>query len=269
MAKRQKFDLDDALDAHPVQRQRNGISTLIGSEAATVEPGTETELSLDETDELQRCEQIVERGLKTFFEVGAALMRVRDLRLYRVEYHTFENYCQERWGITRRHANRLVESAEVVHNVGPIGPTPDNEAQARPLAKLKDPEEQRKAWERAVTTAAGRVTAAHVEQVVKEMIGQAAPAAVAPAAAEPEPAPAQQMPAAVPADDDAAALRHENAALRQRLADVQSVLEEYQEYITKAQNYKPTSERGEAVSPFLRLVERVWLEIQETARAKQ
>jgi Tfp pilus assembly protein PilN len=66
------------------------------------------------------------------------------------------------------------------------------------------------------------------------------------------------MPAAVPANDDAAALRHENAALRQRLADVQSVLEEYQEHITRAQNYKPTSERGEAVSPFLRLVERVY-----------
>jgi hypothetical protein len=425
MAKRQKFDLDDALDAHPVQRQRNGISTLIGSEAITVEPGTETELSLDETDELQRCEQIVERGLKTFFEVGAALMRVRDLRLYRVEYHTFENYCQERWGMTRRHANRLVESAEVVHNVGPIGPTPDNEAQARPLAKLKDPEQQREAWQRAVATAAGKITAAHVEQVVKEMIGQSAAADAFPSADETEVAPAQQeviieqagedglfpdgepapvaaatSPAAAPAQGDwlhlavqtdeeedaaapsgeeepwpdnlfeiearlaeegwertsesetriyyqrgnetlhlvkppepnvvqlrlvahasedmeqvmtwlhqqigaefprrpassrlpkyperrrvygvvaaseqrianghepadAAALQDEVVDLRQRLADVQTILEEYQQHITRAQKYKATSDRGEAVSPLLRLVERVALTIQDIER---
>ncbi|NJL33925.1 MAG: hypothetical protein HC893_08770 [Chloroflexaceae bacterium] len=52
--------------------------------------------------ELERCEQIIERGLKTFFEVGAALVRVRDLKLYRVEHRTFEAYCQERWGIERR-----------------------------------------------------------------------------------------------------------------------------------------------------------------------
>jgi len=36
----------------------------------------------------------------------------------------------------RHHANRLIESAGVVANVGPIGPKPLNEAQARPLASL-------------------------------------------------------------------------------------------------------------------------------------
>jgi hypothetical protein len=57
---------------------------------------------------------------------------------------------------------------------------------------------------------------------------------------------------------DAAALREENADLRQRQAMILEVLGEYQEHITRAQNYKPTSERGEVVSPFLRLVERVY-----------
>jgi hypothetical protein len=330
--------------------------------------------------------------------------------------------------MTRRHANRLVESAEVVHNVGPIGPTPDNEAQARPLAKLKDPEQQREAWQRAVATAAGKITAAHVEQVVKEMIGQSAAADAFPSADETEVAPAQQeviidqadedglfsdgeptpaapatSPAAAPlqggwlhlavqtdeeedaaapsgeeepwpdnlfeiearlakegwertgesetriyyqrgdetlhlvkppepnvvqlrlvahaSEDmervmtwlhqqigaefprrpassrlpkyperrrvygvvaaseqriasghepaDAVALREENTDLRQRQAMILEVLGEYQEHITRAQNYKPTSDRGEAVSPLLRLVERLWRELQETTRTKQ
>jgi hypothetical protein len=45
------------------------------------------------------------------------------------------------------------------------------ESQLRPLIKLKDnPEKQREAWQRAVETApAGKVTAAHVYKVVKDM----------------------------------------------------------------------------------------------------
>jgi hypothetical protein len=163
----------------------------------------------------------------------------------------------------RRYVNQIIAASQVRENLGAMAPKqlPENERQARPLARL-EPEGQRAAWQQVLDSAAaeGRITAAHVEQVVKEMLGQSA----APAAAAPEPAPAQQMPAAVPANEDAAALRHENAALRQRLADVQSVLEEYQEQITRAQNYKPTSDRGEAVSPLLRLIEQIYLTLIES-----
>jgi hypothetical protein len=41
------------------------------------------------------------------------------------------------------------------------------------------------------------------------------------------------------------------------------VLGEYQEHITRAQNYKPTSDRGEAVSPLLRALERVVLLLKD------
>jgi hypothetical protein len=259
VARRRDLDaaLDKADDVQPLQQGR-GLRGLVGGTGREeLDIGTETELSTDESMELERCETIIERGLRTFFEVGTALLRIRELRLYRAEYATFEDYCQERWEMGRRYVNQIIAASQVRENLGAMAPKqlPENERQARPLARL-EPELQRAAWQHVLESAAaeGRITAAHVEQVVKEMLAQAAPAA----AAAPEPAPAQQMPAAVPANDDAAALRHENAALRQRLADVQSVLEEYQEHITRAQNYKPTSERGEAVSPFLRLVERVY-----------
>jgi hypothetical protein len=265
VARRRDLDaaLDKADDVQPLQQGR-GLRGLVGSTGREeLDVGTETELSTDESMELERCETIIERGLRTFFEVGTALLRIRELRLYRAEYATFEDYCQERWEMGRRYVNQIIAASQVRENLGAMAPKqlPENERQARPLARL-EPEGQRAAWQQVLDSAAaeGRITAAHVEQVVKEMLGQSA----APAAAAPEPAPAPQMPAAVPANEDAAALRHENAALRQRLADVQSVLEEYQEQITRAQNYKPTSDRGEAVSPLLRLIEQIYLTLIES-----
>jgi len=415
-------------DLEPVRKRGRGLEGMFSDTAAPEQPepeveiiqGDETALSEREAEELATCERIIERGLRTFLEVGSALLKIRDLRLYRNEYATFEDYYRERWSLERSQVYRLMDAAEVTRNLqsSPMGevPLPSNERQARPLTKLKDPEEQRKAWERAVTTAAGRVTAAHVESIVREMLAQAAPAAATPSVDEHEAAPVQQVvidqadedgmfpdgePApAVPASSpdaaplqgdwlhlavqtdeeedaaapsgeeapwpdnlfeiearlaeegwertgesetriyyqrgeetlrlvkppapnvvqlrlvahanqdmeqvmtwlhqqigaefprrpassrlpkyperrrvygvvsaseqrianghepaDAAALQEEVVDLRQRLADVQSILEEYQQHITKAQNYKPTSERGEVVSPFLRLVERVY-----------
>jgi hypothetical protein len=73
---------------------------------------------------------------------------------------------------------QLMDAAEVVENLksstivelssGNV-PLPVNEAQARPLAKL-EVEMQRRVWQRAVETAPqGRITARHVETVVREL----------------------------------------------------------------------------------------------------
>jgi len=46
-------------------------------------------------------------------------------------------------------------------------PIPQTESQARPLTRIKDPEQQREAWQEAVETAPdGKVTANHIEAVV-------------------------------------------------------------------------------------------------------
>ena len=63
---------------------------------------------------------------------------------------TFEEYCKERWGMNRAHAYRLIDAAEVVNNLSPIGDIPVNESQARPLTQLNDnPALQREACQRA------------------------------------------------------------------------------------------------------------------------
>lgn len=91
--------------------------------------------------------------------MGAALLAIRDGRLYRQTHTTFEDYCRERWGGSKRHANRLVEAAEVVHQLGPVGPIPTTERQTRELARISDPEIRADVWQQAVAEHGARVTA--------------------------------------------------------------------------------------------------------------
>ena len=117
------------------------------------------------TQQLNAYEAVIERGLNTFMEVGAALLAIRDERLYRVEFGTFEDYCRERWGMSKRHANRLISATETIEHLGPLGPDV-TERQIRPLTSL-EPDDQRLAWQLVTETAPnGKVTADHVKSVV-------------------------------------------------------------------------------------------------------
>ena len=127
------------------------------------------------TTELEQLEGVIQKNIGAFYEVGRALMEIRDKGLYRdvLGYDTFEAYCKHRWDFNRAYAYRLMGSAQVIDAVSPIGiQSPDNERQTRPLARL-EPDQQREAWQKAVETAPeGKVTAAHVSKVVKEMSGE-------------------------------------------------------------------------------------------------
>ena len=125
---------------------------------------------MEEKQRLEVLESVIDAGMQTFVHVGNALLEIRDARLYRQEFGTFEDYCRERWGFTRMRASQLISAAEVVGNLGVNNclQPPSTESQARPLAPL-EPAQQREAWAKAVETAPnGKVTAAHVESVVNE-----------------------------------------------------------------------------------------------------
>ena len=120
--------------------------------------------------DLERLEGIIERNLQSFYEVGRALMEIRDKGYYRdvLGFDTFEAYCKAKWDFSRRHAYRFIESVEVVDDVSDRTQIkPVNLEQTRPLVNL--PTEKRgEAWQKAVETAPeGKVTAAHVQKVVK------------------------------------------------------------------------------------------------------
>lgn len=123
--------------------------------------------------EMERLEGVIQKNIGAFYEVGRALMEIRDKGYYKdvLGYDTFEAYCKERWDFGRSYAYRLMDSAKVIQSVSPIGDkVPTTENQTRPLARLKL-EQQREAWQKAVETAPeGKVTAAHVSAVVRGMI---------------------------------------------------------------------------------------------------
>jgi hypothetical protein len=150
-----------------IEKEKTNVTALV------VHDETNAALSVDERTEFQQLETVIQVGLQTFFEVGNALMEIRDRRLYREAHETFEDYCNQRWQFSKSQANRLIGAAQVVETLAPIGVIPKNEAQARPLTQLA-PERRAEVWQRAVATAPdGQVTAKHVQQVVDEVLGKA------------------------------------------------------------------------------------------------
>jgi len=85
---------------------------------------------------LTTLEATIANGMETFMDVGNALRAIRDDRLYRDGYKSFEEYVKERWGWGKAHAYRMIQAAEVDENLSPIGDAkPKNEAQLREVAK--------------------------------------------------------------------------------------------------------------------------------------
>jgi hypothetical protein len=127
-------------------------------------------ITFEESKRLVALERKIEQGMTTFVEVGQSLMEIRDSRLYRVEYKTFEAYCQEKWGMSRRQADRLIGGSEVAENLRPRGLKTITEKQARPLTKLPA-EKQPEVWAKAVEIADGeQPTARQVEQAVRQTL---------------------------------------------------------------------------------------------------
>lgn len=103
-----------------------------------------SELSFEEQSRLEECEEIIHKGLKTFVEVGSALYEIRDKKLYRSHYKTFESYCQDRWQLKRQRAYELMGAAEIVNQLSEnlseisdktIAP-PDKESHAAALSRI-------------------------------------------------------------------------------------------------------------------------------------
>lgn len=164
----------------------------MGGEVITLH--TASPLTAGERNRLADLEGVVAHGLSAFVAAGNALRTIRDERLYRDEFSTFEAYTDERFGISRQHAYRLIGAADAAARVSPIGVIqPATESQARPLTKLP-PHEQPAAWRDVIDTAprdaAGqpKVTAAHVERVVA-------------ARKQPKPTPAREFLPESPFDD--------------------------------------------------------------------
>jgi hypothetical protein len=123
----------------------------------------------DEAQRLTELERVVEAGMREFVAVGRALQEIRDSRLYRAEYPTFEAYCVEQWGLGKAYAHRMITAAHVV-DVSPIGDSVANEAQARELARVA-PEQHEAIAAKAKADAGGALTAAGIRKAIRAWRG--------------------------------------------------------------------------------------------------
>ncbi|BBO74695.1 hypothetical protein DSCW_21120 [Desulfosarcina widdelii] len=147
-------------------------------------PGEEKPLSVREKKRLTELEDVVTRNFKAFYEVGCALREINDTMLYRETHTTFADYSKDLFDLARARAYQMIEAADVVdrllsyspeiknvQNFGQNPPLPQNDAQARALAKYPE-EKQIEIWRQAVETADGRITASHIKRTARAIHGE-------------------------------------------------------------------------------------------------
>jgi hypothetical protein len=109
-------------------------------------------LSESECVRLRELECIVQEGLDSFLQVGAALSEIRVVRLYRTTHARFEDYCLDRFGLSLSRCNQLILSTRTYDNLVAAIPqdaallSEANEHALRPLNSL-DPQLQIVTWE--------------------------------------------------------------------------------------------------------------------------
>jgi hypothetical protein len=111
-------------------------------------------LNDEESARLHQLEDVVESNLAKFLLVGRALAEIRDRRLYRTQYPTFELYTVARFGVHANRAAQLIRSVATAEILlaGPAAPNGDaplsesvHELTMRPLSRLQ-PELASECW---------------------------------------------------------------------------------------------------------------------------
>lgn len=132
---------------------------------------TKSTLTPPELVRLKECESRIENGVQAMIDAGNALAEIRDSRLYREQYGTFEAYVKERWGQSRAHAYRIIHAAGIVSGLSPMGDiTPTNERQARALEKIKWEWLRAVVWQAAIDRAGDSPTASDIDGVVSDLL---------------------------------------------------------------------------------------------------
>jgi hypothetical protein len=122
-----------------------------------------------EQQQLLELEAVIEQGMRTFVEVGGALYTIRDQRLYRAQFDTFDAYCQTRWGFSDSRARQLIGAAQTVTTVTVAGlPEPTTERQARELKRLPA-DVQVEVWRETVERTNGQPSSTAVRETYAAM----------------------------------------------------------------------------------------------------
>ena len=129
-------------------------------------------LSVNEKIERSTHEERIRRGLIAWTEAGQSLAFIRDNRLYRDEFSTFEEYVEAFWDQKRDWAYKLIGSSEVAKILHSHEYKPENKGQARSLIPLKnEPNKLISAWDSAIEDSKnGKPTELEVKAAVAKIL---------------------------------------------------------------------------------------------------
>lgn len=96
-------------------------------------------LTKREQSELRKQELRIEKALPGFLELADALQVIRDGRLYRAEFATFDDYVSARWDMSRQRVSQLTSAAETVRNLPPELSTRVTTERAARVIRQTDP----------------------------------------------------------------------------------------------------------------------------------
>lgn len=122
-----------------------------------------------EREQLAFHEARVSHNLEAFWLVAASLLAIKDRKLYRESFDTFEDYCEDRWHFSARYARYIIRAKSIMDALLADNlPAPTHESQLRPLQGLSDLD-AKSIWSNA-TAMTSKPTAAQVQQSADEYL---------------------------------------------------------------------------------------------------
>jgi len=125
-------------------------------------------------NEIQNQLSLLEKQVESGFSNAAnALREIKESKIYKKQYGTWENYLKDRWGYSETKYYELLQGFRVNENLNSIGNSdtlPKNIGQARELSTL-EPAQQVEVWE-AVTEKyePKEITATKIKEVRQEIL---------------------------------------------------------------------------------------------------
>src|SRR4051794_33451493 len=88
------------------------LSFILPADAEGEKVQAFSDLSQNEEQLKDECEATIGKACESYRGASKALLTIRERRLYRDEYSTFEEYCRVEWGFSRQRAYELTKAAE-------------------------------------------------------------------------------------------------------------------------------------------------------------
>ena len=139
------------------------------------------ELPTTDRERLVELEAVVDRGLRTFVEVGLALATIRDEHLYRATHSSFKAYLRERWNFDQPFAYNRIYAAQVAvaisaeHGSLPAGISLEAMRALVPLLNRDGPDAVARAWGQVMERHGARPRPPSREQVRAVLVAQGLP----------------------------------------------------------------------------------------------